>query len=209
VKMIRQDGTAVVGPTDSPIEDLMFKSLVPLLSIDVKMDTQVEAQTHRGLFRLDIVLTLNAKRVAIECDGAEFHDGRRDEWRDACLMGDGMVDEIYRVRGEDIIYRMPDVLLVMARWMPALFSDRGRNRIECDATGRAAEVLHIQNDGALAVVGYDDHTRLVVERRGSELPGAFWRTAYRISKSYAPMSLDKMLAQYDLDRPWPSLGVTP
>jgi hypothetical protein len=67
-------------PYDSPIEDRFAENLVKYLRDDVDLSTQVECKTICGDFHLDFLITSgNGAKVAIECDGKEFHDSYRDE----------------------------------------------------------------------------------------------------------------------------------
>lgn len=89
-------------------------------------DSQVEVETICGTFRLDFVtFGQNTFRVAFECDGKDFHNEARDEWRDAMILGSGEVDIIYRFRGSDLMYHMEDIIYAVAQWEPELFSQRG------------------------------------------------------------------------------------
>lgn len=87
---------------------------------------QVPCPTPWGEFRVDFVFDITGEKVAVECDGKDFHDLVRDEWRDAAILGSGLVNEIVRLRGCDLYYRAEDCLFVLMQWHPRLFSDRGR-----------------------------------------------------------------------------------
>jgi hypothetical protein len=58
---------------------------------------------------------------------------------DALLVGDGTADVVYRIREADLVHRLPDVLLVVARWEPELLSDRGRVNLDRLASPEARE----------------------------------------------------------------------
>ena len=73
-------------PYESPLEDTFARGLSKFLRPGTNLEKQVEVTTICGDFRLDFVATTMAgRRVAYECDGAEFHDAQRDEWRDSVV----------------------------------------------------------------------------------------------------------------------------
>lgn len=112
-------------PYDSPIEDTFAKFTEKYFSPEVILNTQVEVTTICGLFRLDFVaIDSNGKQTGFECDGKEFHEESRDEWRDAMILGSSNIDEIYRIGGKEITYRIEDVFWAISNWSPWLFNDR-------------------------------------------------------------------------------------
>jgi hypothetical protein len=113
-------------PYDSPIEDLFAVNAVKYLHEDCQFDKQVEVPTILGTYRLDFLVTRGSRKMAVECDGKEFHDKYRDEWRDALIFDAGGADVIYRLRGCDLTYHTEDLLYLMARWDPEFFSDRAQ-----------------------------------------------------------------------------------
>lgn len=60
-------------------------------------------QVPAGNFRLDFLFAFqrSAKRLAVECDGQDFHDEARDARRDKILIEDHQISTI-RVAGKDI-----------------------------------------------------------------------------------------------------------
>lgn len=76
-------------PYDSPIEDAFaYYFVMKYAAEDVDLTTQVEASTICGKFRLDFVLCAREGfRAGVECDGKDFHNPSRDEWRDAMILG--------------------------------------------------------------------------------------------------------------------------
>lgn len=113
-------------PYDSPIEDLFVVNAIKYLHEDARLDKQVEVPTICGTYYLDFVATCGDQRMAVECDGRDFHDEYRDEWRDALILGAGAVDVIYRLRGCDLTYHVEDLLYLMSRFDPYFFSERGQ-----------------------------------------------------------------------------------
>jgi hypothetical protein len=87
-------------PYESPLEDSFAWNLSKHLRRDTRLEKQVVVSTVCGAFRMDFVATSAAgQRIAFECDGAEFHEFRRDEWRDAMILGGGGADSIIRLEG--------------------------------------------------------------------------------------------------------------
>lgn len=117
-------------PYESPIEadfaSCCFKHLRP----DVHVQKQVEVSTTHGGFRIDFVLSLGGKRVAVECDGRDFHEDGRDEFRDAILLGEGHLETVYHFRGCDLVYYPDDCIWLMSAVDPHLFSERGRLHLD-------------------------------------------------------------------------------
>lgn len=129
--------------TESPIEDLFLRAMQRRMAPTAKITPQVEVSTCVGRFRLDFVLDDGLTRIAVECDGAEFHGSEvsRDEWRDAATLGDGVVNLIYRFKGKDLTYRLDDCLMVLGFFHPRLFTTRGLHIIESLASKEVAKQL--------------------------------------------------------------------
>src|SRR6185437_14036254 len=118
-------------PYDSPIEDQFAQHYVKYAGDDVAMSPQVKIKTICGTFIVDFVLTTPAGcRVGIECDGKEYHDASRDEWRDAMVLGDHHLDAMYRIRGSDITYHLDDVLYLLSVLEPNLFAPRATGNLK-------------------------------------------------------------------------------
>src|SRR5690348_13829612 len=101
--------------TESPIEDLLLEAVRPRLSESARITPQVDVPTACGVFRLDFVIEGGGVRIGVECDGADFHDESRDEWRDALIIGSRQIDGIFRFRGCDLHWRLDDCLFAIAR----------------------------------------------------------------------------------------------
>lgn len=113
-------------PYDSPIEDIFAENLVKYLSENVRLDRQVEVSTEFGDFVLDFVCTAADRSVAFECDGRDYHDAERDEWRDAFIMATRTVSSIWRISGKNIFWQLERSLYLVSRDEPSLFGERGR-----------------------------------------------------------------------------------
>jgi len=123
-------------PYESPLEEEFAWNIVKYLRNDVTFEKQVEVDTICGRFRIDFVCR-GTMRIGFECDGQEYHDKCRDEWRDAMILGDDQLDVIFRLRGQDLHYHMTDCLYLLSRWEPSIFSGRGHGNLAQLASPRA------------------------------------------------------------------------
>lgn len=190
-------------PYESPIEDLFALNIVKYLADDVVLTPQVEVNTICGRFVLDFVLwSPMVGRVGIECDGKEFHDGHRDEWRDAMILGGGLVDSIYRLRGSDIVYRLEDILYLIGINEDRIMSERGMMNLRCVASVEvkaseahpAQERLHVVYEESAE----SSHHLLLEARRGAVPYGQrrFWQTAYDFALMGGGGELDALISRY-------------
>lgn len=67
-----------------------------------------------------------------------------------------VLDALYRLRPEDIIHRLADVLYLVAQWEPALFSERGRTNLERLASREAQAVTVRATDPDVTLTYVDD-----------------------------------------------------
>ncbi|TAN29638.1 MAG: hypothetical protein EPN31_06055 [Castellaniella sp.] len=191
-------------PYDSPIEDEFAQRYVKYAADNVEMRTQVDAPTLCGRFVVDFVLsTPSGHRVGIECDGKEFHDEHRDEWRDAMIIGDGVLDDIYRVRGSDIVHNMDDVLYLLANFEPDLFDPRAQvnlrvlTRTEVLDLGKERErdrwrITYLSEKGSV-------EGSLLLEARRRVIPPnqrRFWSVAYHHAVSLGGGRLDDVMKDH-------------
>jgi len=66
------------------------------------------------------------------------------------------LDVLYRLRPEDIIHRLADVLYLVAQWEPALFSERGRTNLERLASREARAATVRATDQNVTLTYVDD-----------------------------------------------------
>lgn len=117
-------------PFDSPIEAAFAESCFKFLSPNAVVEKQVEVSTAHGIFRLDFLMAVNNRKIAVECDGKDFHERLRDELRDAILLGGGNCDTIYHFRGCDLVYYPYDCVWLMSLLDKDLFSQRGHLHLD-------------------------------------------------------------------------------
>lgn len=148
-------------PYDSPIEDMFAWHMVKYVAEIAAFVPQAEVRTVCGGFRIDFVVAVAGRRVGFECDGAAYHDEARDELRDALILFDARaVDSLFRLRGTDIHYRMPDLVYLLACYEPGIFSERAKAqipRLASEAVIRGA--AHADYRGALLRYGRDEDRR--------------------------------------------------
>lgn len=109
---------------ESPLEELFIENLEKYVSPFSLIHPQYQVQTIVGKFRLDFVVELKGIKIGFECDGKEFHDEYRDEWRDGFILHNGDIDTIYRFRGKDLFTFINDCIYIIYKYDPFLFNDR-------------------------------------------------------------------------------------
>jgi len=157
-------------PYDSPIEGIFAYEFVKVANPEIDLISQHEVSTICGKFILDfLAVSKDGQRIGIECDGKEFHEHERDEFRDAVILGDFPIDSIYRFRGKDIYFSPHDCLYVMLCLDPDLFSVRGKANTMARSSRLIREVEIDPNEEQICrwdyVKGRDPHLALQVDRR--------------------------------------------
>lgn len=196
-------------PYDSPIEDAFAQFLAKYLSASVAVSTQVEFLTICGLFRLDFVVTSSdGRKTGFECDGKEFHDASRDEWRDAMILGSNEIHEIYRVRGKEATYCIEDVFYAISLWSPWLFDDRQKYILSRIASEEITARDIKPEDTTVSVNYIDAETDLMntfrLEKRHKQIPEnrrQFWQSAYLFAKNMGGGNLDEIISLYRNKQP--------
>ena len=178
---------------ESPIESLFIDAFEKYISSRVEIYPQHEVYTPWGMFRLDFLIQLGEKKIAIECDGKDFHDAYRDEWRDALILGSKQVDSIYRFRGKDLFWNVNDCVDLIFYYDKDLFNFRYQHNYCRLITEDLQERL--ENDPFFSQethwIDYairDDDDRmtgmanLVIHRRCQADKKAFWNTLCSIAE---------------------------
>ncbi len=167
-------------PYDSPIEDLFALSFSKYLNPEIQFVPQFKISTICGTFRMDFIIKYSKNIIAIECDGKEFHNSGRDEWRDAMILGSSKIDEIYRFKGADITYHIDDVLNFIMKDHPHLFSDRG---ISCLKQLSSDENRY-----------YVDINRTLRNKEG--VKRQFWKGIFEYAEKIGGGDLDDVIAKW-------------
>ena len=120
-------------PYERPLEDEFAWHLVKYLSPVSGLRYQERIPTPGGAFWVDFVVEHGSapgrvRRIGFECGDLEeaTRSDENDRLRDALLVGTGALDVLYRFRGQDLLHRLHDALLLAAKWDGDVFSHRGR-----------------------------------------------------------------------------------
>ena len=131
-------------PYERPLEDEFAWHLVKYLSPVSGLLYQERIATPGGAFWVDFVVEHGSAsgpvhRIGFECGDLEevARDDENDRLRDALLVGTGALDVLYRFRGQDLLHRLHDALLVAAKWDGDVFSHRGRINLSTLASPEA------------------------------------------------------------------------
>ena len=189
---------------ESPIEELLIQSLEKYLSPQTQILPQYEIMTLAGKFRLDFLLTVGDKKIAIECDGKDFHDEWRDEWRDALILGTSEIDTIYRFRGKDIFTFLDDCIYLIYHYDKELFSDRYpilAARLISDSLKHKLDMepafRHETNTIEYEITNEDDDIvkwkRVITERRNKDDYAGHWNILFDIAKKNPGLNLDQLM----------------
>lgn len=193
-------------PYDSPIEDTFAWNLSKYMDSNLKLDKQVDVSTPWGNFILDFVVECKSERIAFECDGKDFHDVGRDEWRDAMILGEGYIDTIYRLRGTDLVYHTEDCLFVISRLEPQIFSTQGRLDLEMLVSNPIKEKLDFILDGGPIIrldyplePGRFDPLFIFIVKETRHIPAgkrAFWEVLYSYALKNRGLALDELIEKH-------------
>ena len=161
-------------------------------------------ETICGRFVLDFLIeSPSLGKTAFECDGKEFHNKSRDEWRDAMILGATNINTIYRLRGSDLTYHINDVLYVIANYTPDIFSGRGVLNLKQLAS---KEILHRTFNlyDTIDLISFPeneagDMSRIYIERHHKNIPDGktqFWQTLYEFAVAEEGGNLDEIINKY-------------
>lgn len=187
-------------PYDSPIETIFAEHCFRYLSPNVHTEKQVEVSTKHGSFRVDFGLSVANKRIAVECDGKDFHEGLRDEFRDAILLGENHFDTIYHFRGCDLVYYPYDCIWLISILDGDLFNQRAHlqlDKLRCSTFDVSSEKA--EKDESF-VFNIDPPTQYFwAFRRSASLVSKnptlnyHWKVLYKFACEYPGSSLDELL----------------
>ena len=189
-------------PYDSPIEDAFAMHYTAHAPSSITFEAQVHVSTICGLFILDFLITTQTGlRIAIECDGKEFHNESRDEWRDAMILGGNHVDAVYRLRGSDIHYSLEDLMCLLCRLEPTIFDERSVRKLKSLASEETLETPIDAEHDIYSVRFPHEHEmgfmRIEVRRKDVQMGiRKFWKTAHAFGLDNIGMSLDTLIHKY-------------
>lgn len=188
-------------PYDSPLEEIFAEHCLKYLSPSVHAEKQLEVQTKHGVLRVDFRLSSSNRRVAIECDGKDFHNMYRDELRDAILIGEKHFDTVYHFRGCDLVYYPYDCIWLMSVLDKELFNKRSHlqlnklSKLTFEINDQKAE----EEESFLCNINPPNLFFWAFRRTDdtvhkSHTLNYFWKTLYRFACKYPRSSLDELLA---------------
>ena len=122
------------SPCDSPIEDIFYNEVQKYLSHGCETNRQFECKITTGTLYLDFLVRVGSRNIGFECDGKDYHDIDRDAIRDKAILDAQLADRIFRLRGRDIVYHLPDCFDLIREIEPTLFASRGQLNIKQLAT---------------------------------------------------------------------------
>ncbi|GIV58171.1 MAG: hypothetical protein KatS3mg042_1084 [Rhodothermaceae bacterium] len=156
--MLSVGGPVYAPPYEAPLEDELAWHLVKYLRRSVRLHSQVRVPTPCGVFWVDFVLEHNGRYVAIECGALDEEvDERQQRYRDALIMGTGAFEALYRFRGQDLFHHMEDLIYLLSRAHPALFTERAHINLERLASPEARAVER-PGRGTEITLRYEDET---------------------------------------------------
>lgn len=193
-------------PYDSPLEDDFAYHITKYLEPTISFTPQYEVKTICGTFRLDFVAEVAGVKIGFECDGKDFHNESRDEWRDAMILGSKGINAIYRMRGADLYYHINDILYFIAKWNPELFSKRGVLNLQALASD-AVRTNNDENSKCVAFIRYQENENKVpidiIVRKlfiDKNVGRQFLVTAYNFAQSVGGGNLDEVIRKYRAQR---------
>lgn len=191
-------------PYESPIEDDFALNFVKYIKDNIVLNKQVEIDTICGKFRVDFSIESPTQQIiAFECDGKEFHEESRDEWRDAMILGSSDINEIYRLRGSDLTYHMNDILYIISKYIPHIFSERGLINLGHLASKEALSHSLNAYSTIIRVAYISDPPQsvhhIIIERRHKNIPKGkrqFWQASYKFALEHGGGQLDNIISNY-------------
>jgi hypothetical protein len=152
-------------PRESPLEKDLEYGICKYSPHGTRIIRQYDVPTYRGTFRLDFVARRKDRLIGFECDGRQYHDWRRDIFRDAVILSETNIEAIYRIEGPDIYYRLETALYILGNHVPLMFSERGMENLSALSECRDDAHVHQDEEGIIARYDYEDHNEVIHHRR--------------------------------------------
>lgn len=210
-------------PYEDELDDVIARHLVAYLVPAASLTYRATVRTSSSASRFDFLVDLGTRRVAIDyTDTPADLETALVEDNDALALGTGNVDVILRVRRTDLENRLYDVLHLLAKWEPHLFTPYGQRTFSRGASEEArcaypepeADVAAIYYAGVsegessvtiedvlsgelFAWPGDEDRTESVVMRRMCRENTGYWRQQFeraRLVYERAPVPRAERLA---------------
>ncbi|MFL0161566.1 hypothetical protein [Aquirufa salirivi] len=151
----KEKKTIYSPPYDSPIEDELIWHLTKYINPVIEVVPQFEIVTTRANYRLDFALEIEGKLIGIECDGKDYHNLRRDIWRDVEIINNSQIEEIFRFRGCDIYYHINECLYVLGWLHKGLFDNRGFDNLKRLVEGEVFQDSFLEEIYGLTYIDLD------------------------------------------------------
>ncbi len=158
--MLPVGGPVYDPPYETPLEDELAWHLVKYLHRGCRLHSQVRVSTPCGIFWVDFVIECRGRRIALECGPLdEAPDLQQERYRDALIVGSTAFDVLYRLSGKRLFHHMEDLLYLLARWHPQVFTERALINLNRLASPEARafdppsrpSVLYLHYDGEVPV----------------------------------------------------------
>lgn len=190
-------------PYDSPIDDLFAQHFLRYAAAGISFEPKYPAHTLCGIFVVDFLIADgNGRRIGIECDGREFHDLSRDEWRDGMILGEEHLDAIYRFRGQDLHHAWEDVMYFLCSMEPTVFAcnaPRNLQVLSSEEVRKSMQDLHREFYSFGSPRDSESFCNFHAFARRRDSPGDrryFWQTAYRFAASVGGGPLDEVMQRF-------------
>lgn len=196
--------TADRSKLESPLEVMFIETLEKYLSGKTEIIPQYGIVTLAGKFRLDFLLTVDDHKIGFECDGKDFHDEWKDEWRDALILGSDHIDTIYRFRGSDLYLNMDDCIYMIYHYDKALFNERyeiiGKQLISNELKEKLARepLYHGESNSVFYSLLTEENEHvgwrsIKVERRNKNDERAHWVTLFQFALKNPGKGLSQLI----------------
>lgn len=144
-------------PYERPLEDEFAWHLVKYLRPIAGLRYQVKIETPCGNQWVDFVVETPKRRFGFEVslldEGDQIEENR---YRDAMVIGSGVLNVLYRFRAEDLLYRPHDALYAVTIWDRSIFSDRGHRNLKVLASKQARDQAWDVKDHVARILYADD-----------------------------------------------------
>jgi len=196
---------------ESPLEYHFITQLEKHLNSEVVLNCQWCVTTNGGRFRLDFLIEFKGKKIGIECDGKDFHNEYRDEWRDALILGSNQADVVYRFSGTDLFCFLNDCIHVLYHYESQIFNKRYTEIFTRLISEELLIALKnnrhlIQETNVFSVRTTNDWGEKVgwhnlkILRRNKKDENSNWVKLYEFSKKYHNLKIDDIIKQYEFKK---------
>lgn len=179
--------------TESPIEDFFMNHISDMLDDEVKLISQYEVEAMGMNFRIDFVLQIGERKVAVECDGKEFHNPGRDLWRDAITLGENKLDVVFRFKGTDLTARMYQCAYILYLNEKYLFTKEAGNHIDITLNRYFLRQQAAMLKEEIIINGYNNEHTMYASRRTKNTPRS--KEIYKHCQGLTATSIEHLAQQ--------------